>query len=179
MANRNLKDLSLEELMVRDATVSDDPIERHIILHLQRLRHQNKRLKDHIQKTSGWSHLKDVELWKPFDFYHYFCTKYVERYGHEYRQIGNIVLTYQKIDEFRLGGQIPKKDYKQFIDLAFGRYFNKINLPKISHICSSRLYNHIMANVNKFVSTDDFHNLDHDLLQEQEKFDQYVNKFTA
>lgn len=171
-----VKEFSLEDLMVREATLSDDPVEKNIIMHLQRLRHHNKRLKDHIEKTSAWSSMKDVELWKPFDFYHYFCSKYSERYGSEYPQTGYIVLTYQKIDEFRMVNRISKKEYKKFIDLAFEKYFNKVNLPRVGSVCSLRLYNYIMDD-NKFTSSAEFKDLDQDLVREQERFDHYVQKF--
>jgi len=167
--------LSLTELMIKDATISDDPIEKHIVAYLQKLKHQNKRLKDHIQKTGAWAKTKDVELWKPFDFYHYFCTKYCDRYGHEYSHAGSIVIAYQKIDEFRLGNQISKKAYKVFVDRAFERYFNKLNLPRLAHICSLRLYNHVMA--TNVVSADEYHQLDRDLAKENEKYEEYVRRF--
>ena len=176
MVLKSMTEFSLEELMVRDAMIDDDPVERHIILHLQRLRHQNKRLNDHIQKAGVWVNQMDVEFWKPFHFYHYFCNKYQERYSTEYRQSGNIVLGYQKIDEFRMQNQIAKKDYKQFIDLAFEKYFNKVNLPRISHICSVRLYNHLMK-PSKMVSSEDFYKLDKDLMQENTRFEEYIARF--
>ena len=65
--------MSLEELVIDGVlapSAKNDPIERSIIRTLLRLKNQNKRLKDHIEKTGMWAHLKDVDLWKPFDFYH-------------------------------------------------------------------------------------------------------------
>ena len=168
---------SLAELMIRDVLATHDIVERHIITFLQRLLHQNKRLKDHIQKTGAWTSLKDVNLWKPFDFYYYFCTKYQDRYSNEYRQSGNIVLTYQKIEEFRVSKQITKTDYKKFIDLAFSQYFNQINIPRIAHICSIRLYNHLMKSNGSLDTPEDYHVLDRGLLQEHEDFEKYVRKF--
>jgi hypothetical protein len=168
--------LGFEELMVRDALISDDPVEQHIIKKLQRLRHQNKRLKSHIEKTGTWAHLKEVDLWKPFDFYHYFCSKFQDRYGREYRQTGNIVLTYQKIDEFRIGNHLTKQEYKNFIDHSFEKYFNNINIPRIGHICNIRLYNHLMG--EKEASTpEEFHELDRELLKESAKFEEYIQEF--
>ena len=170
---------SLEQLMLRDALVTEDPVERHIISFLHRLLHQNKRLKDHIQKTGTWTSLKDVNLWKPFDFYYYFCTKYQDRYSNEYRQSGNIVLTYQKIEEFRITNQITKTDYKKFIDLAFSQYFNQINVPRIAHICSIRLYNHLVGGNGSLDTAEDYHMLDRGLMQEHEEFEKYVQKFNG
>jgi hypothetical protein len=115
--------LSLEEMIVSSATETKDPVEKHIIACLNRLRHQNKRLKEHIEKTGAWAHLKNVELWKPFDFYNYFCSKYRDRYGTEYRQTGSIVLAYHRIDQFRMENNISKQRYKDFIDKSFEKYF--------------------------------------------------------
>lgn len=172
MANSNL-----EEFLVRDATIANDPIELHIIRFLQRLRHQNKRLKDHIKKTGAWASIKDIESWRPFDFYHYFCVKYQERYGSEYRQSGNIVLTYKRIDEFRVGNNITKQKYRDFIDKAFEKHFNKINVPRIGHVCSSRLYNYLMKGTSEFYTAEEFHDLDRELIAENEKFEEAVKKF--
>lgn len=169
--------VSLDELMMRESLSTNDPVERHIILHLQRLQHQNKRLRDHIAKTGAWASLKDVDLWKPFDFFHYFTTKYQDRYGRAYRNIGNIVATYQTIDEFRLGNHITKKNFKKFIDLAFEKHFNNINVPRVAHICSPRLYNHLMTDTVETRTADQYRSLDRALIKEYEAFEQHVRDF--
>ena len=173
------KERTLEDLIVYDALLSDDLVEVHIIKHLQRLLHQNKRLRTHIEKTGAWAHLKDVMLWKPFDFYHYFCTKYQERYGSEYRLTGNLVVMYQQIDKFRIGNGITKLDYKKFIDIAFEKQFNKINIPHIAHLCSKTLYNHLMG-TDEYTTEEEYRSLDRTLVTEAAKFEEYaieMNKY--
>lgn len=174
--------VNLEELMIDGAlsgAARRDPVERSIIRHLMRLKHQNKRLRDHISKTGAWAHLKEIDLWKPFDFYHYFCTKYNEKYRKEYRQIGNVVRAYQKLDSFRLGNHITKKDFKKYIDRAFERYFTNINEPTIGHICAPMLYNHLMDEETKYSTPEDYHNLDQQLAKENEKFERYVRQLDS
>jgi hypothetical protein len=156
-----------------------DPVERSIIRHLMRLKHQNKRLRDHINKTGAWARLVEVDLWKPFHFFHYFCTKYHEKYRSEYQQIGNVVRAYQKIDSFRLGNHITKKDYKKFIDRAFERYFTNINIPTVAHICSPLLYNHLMEDCTQYSTPEDYHTLDQQLAKENEKFEEYVRQLDS
>jgi hypothetical protein len=164
-----------EDIIVNGALLTNDPVEQHLIRYMRRLQAQNKRLKEHIEKTGAWAHLKDVQGWKPFDFYHYFCTKYQERYGAEYRHTGNIVVTYQQIDQFRLGNNIEKADYKRFIDKAFSSHFNKINVPQVANLCSASLYNHIMG--TEELSTElEYRNLDQSIISEAEKFEEYARK---
>jgi len=174
--------VSVEDLMINSALAGKaqrDPVERSIIKKLIRLKHQNKRLRDHIEKTGAWAHLKEVVLWKPFDFYHYFCTKYHEKYRSEYRQVGNIVRAYQRIDSFQLGNHIDKKEYKQFIDRAFERYFTNISKPTIAHICTPTLYNYLMKEDAQFATPADYHRLDQVLAEENEKFESYVQQFDS
>jgi hypothetical protein len=171
--------VNLEELMIDGAlsgAARKDPVERSIIKQLMRLKHQNKRLRDHISKTGAWAHLKEIDLWKPFDFYHYFCTKYHEKYRKEYHQNGNIVRAYQKIDAFRLTNQITKQDYKKFIDRAFERYFTNVNVPTVAHICMPMLYNHLMGEDTQYATPEDYHNLEQQLAEENEKFERYVKQ---
>jgi len=168
---------NMEELMVDGVlgkSAREDPVERLIIKHLMRLKHQNKRLRDHIEKTGAWAHLKDVNSWKPFDFYHYFCTRFQEKYGKEYRQIGNVVRAYQRIDDFRSKYKISREDYKDFIDLAFRRYFTNVSAPTIAHACSYKLYNHLMDADLSCTTATEYHSLDRALSDENEKFKQYV-----
>ena len=160
-------------------TAQFDPVERSLIRCLMRLRHQNKRLRDHINKTGAWARLKQIDLWKPFDFYHYFCTKYHEKYRKEYRQAGNIVRAYQRIDMFRSNNKITKKEYKQFIDLAFERYFTNITMPTIAHICAPMLYNYLTGETAQYVTAKDFHTLDQQLAQENKRFEKYVKQLDS
>jgi len=168
---------NLDEILIRGALYSEDPVEHHIIKHLLKLRHQNKRLKDHIEKTGGWAQLKDIALWKPFDFYHYFCTKFLDRYGREYHSIGNIVLTYQRIEAFRKKHHITKQEYKEFIDTAFEKYFNKISIPIVAHLCNVKLYEHLMGDGDSFSTAEDYHELDRDLVVESAKFEDHVREW--
>lgn len=168
--------LTIDELIIENALEKNDPVERYILKTLKKLQQQNKRLKDHIAKTGAWANIKDVDLWKPFDFYNYFCSKYSERYGKEYKQTGNLVLAYKKIDEFRISHKITKKDYKKFISKAFNRHFNKVHIPRISHIFNIKLYNMIMGD-EVFTTPEEYQNLDRELLLDSEKFDNYVNEF--
>lgn len=168
--------INIEEMLVSGAIVTDDPVERHVARCLQRLRHQNKRLQGHIEKTGAWAHLKTVDLWKPFDFYHYFTTKFREKYQREYKNVGNLVRAYARIDEFRMQNQIKKQTYKEFIDTAFERYFNNINVPSVAHICSKRLFNHLMGQNGTFVSAQQYHALDAQLAKENEEFEEYLKQ---
>jgi hypothetical protein len=162
--------------MINGVLASDDPVERSIVRYLYKLTHQNKRLKDHIEKTGAWAHMKAVDTWRPFDFYHYFCAKYQEKYRREYRQAGNIVRAYQRIEAFRLGNHISKKQYKAFIEMAFERYFNNINMPTIAYICSPKLFEHLMGEEAHYATPQEYHNLDQALAKENEKFEAYVNE---
>lgn len=169
--------INLEKLMINNALFGkgrDDPVERSIIKTLIRLKHQNKRLRDHIEKTGAWAHLMEINLWKPFHFYHYFCNKFHDKYRREYQQPGNIVRAYQRIDTFRLSNKISKKDYKKFIDRAFERYFTNINIPTIAHICAPMLYNHLMDDTIQYTTPKDYFKLDQQLMKENEKFEKYV-----
>lgn len=168
--------IEYEELLIASALQENDPVEQHILKTLRKLKQQNERLKEHISKTGAWANIKDVDLWKPFDFYNYFCTKYRERYSKEYRQTGNLVLAYQRIDDFRIQHKITKKDYKKFIEKAFNRHFNNVQVPRISHIFSIKLYNMMMENA-AYTSAEEYRQLDRELVRESEKFDQYVNEF--
>jgi len=49
--------------------LTDDPVEIHILKFFDRVLNQNKRLKSHIEKTGAWTSIKDIETWKPYDFY--------------------------------------------------------------------------------------------------------------
>jgi hypothetical protein len=171
--------VNLEELMIDNALIGEarnDPVERSIARQLIRLKHQNKRLKDHIEKTGAWAHLKEIRLWKPFDFYHYFCTKFREKYRREYYQIGNIVRAYQHIEAFRSENEISKKEYKQFIDRAFERYFTNITVPTIAHICTPALYEYLMHETVQFSTPAEYHSLDRQLKAENDKFEEYVRQ---
>lgn len=168
----------LEELAVKAALVTNDPVERHIIECLQRLRYQNKRLKTHIEKTRAWPTMKAIDTWMPFDFYNYFCTKFKARYGREYNATGNIVAVYSNLQKFYVGNGITKSNYKDFIDKAFEKYFNKVNAPRISAICNKNLYEHLMGE-KKLSSSEDFRKMDQEIMDEAEKFERKVAEFNA
>lgn len=153
---------------------TDDPVELHILEHLQRLQYQNKRLLEHIDQTHAWSKLKKVEEWKPYDFYHYFCNRYSEICRKQYRSEHNLTRVYQRIEEFIRINKITNKEYKSFIDSAFERYFNSVNAPHIGHICSPNLFSHLMHRPARLVSQTEYFKLDHQLELENEQFEQYV-----
>jgi hypothetical protein len=163
----------LERLAVDAALIVDDPVERHLVEHLQHLKYQNKRLKTNIDKTVAWPEMKQVDMWKPFDFYNYFCLKFKTRYGREYHATGNIVLVYNNIERFYLENNIEKAAYKDFIDRAFEKYFNKVNSPRVASVCSIDLYQHLMGDT-EFHHPSEYRKLDQDILDEAEKFEEKV-----
>ena len=65
-----------KEIIASSLTISlqwEDPVEEHICKELIKLKIQNERYKAHIEKTASWIHIKDINGWKSFDFYNYFC----------------------------------------------------------------------------------------------------------
>lgn len=153
---------------------TDDPVELHIIEYLQKLQYQNRRLMEHIEQTNTWAQLKKVEEWKPFDFYHYFCTKYSEICHKEYKAEQNLARVYRRIEEFIKTTKIDNKEYKKFIDLAFERFFNAVNAPHIGHLCSSNLFSHLMRRPVRLTSQSEYFALDQQLERDNEKFERYV-----
>lgn len=152
-----------------------DPVELHIIEYLQKLQYQNRRLLEHIEQTNSWTHLKKIENWKPYDFYHYFCNKYEEICHKQYRTETNLARVYRRIEEFIRTTKIDNREYKKFINLAFERFFNAVNAPHIGHICSSNLFSHLMRRPVRLTSQSEYYALDQQLEQENEQFERYVN----
>jgi hypothetical protein len=151
-----------------------DVVEQHIVTYLAKVRQQNEKLQMYINKTSAWTHMKRINDWKPFDFYNYFCNQYQDRYRKEYHLSGSLVRAYQRIEDFMLKNNITKKEYKEFIDRAFDRYFNGVNTPHISHICSTYLYSFLQ---NGHMTTHkEIQKLDVQLIQENKKFEDYMKK---
>jgi len=165
-----------DEMLLRDAVWSEDPVERYLMRKLINLTKQNNRLKEHIDGTSTFSKMRPIDTWRPFDFFHYFCTKYRERYNKEFKKNGNSVRIYHKINTFRATNDISKDVYKEFIDKAFAGYFNNINTPTISHICSPKLYSYLMQPQNNIKSSSDLIDLDKALANENANFEKYMDE---
>jgi hypothetical protein len=153
-----------------------DPIELHILHHLDHLRQQNLRLRTYVQKAGIWADLKDTKTWKPFHFLHYFCNLYEQKYKRGYRIEGNMVKAYQRIELFMKKNKIPNEEYREFIELAFARYFTPTNVPILASICSASLYNHLMTRRVRPIKSDDWYDLDMLMKQESEEFEQFVNE---
>lgn len=168
--------IDTDELLVSDAVWSNDPVERYLMKKLINLTNQNDRLKSHIDSTSTLAKSRPIDTWTPFNFFHYFCTKYRERYNREFKKNGNTTRIYYRIDKFRTSNGITKKEYKKFIDLAFSGYFNNINTPKVAHICSPKLYNYLMAPDNDVKSAKDLRDLDSILEAENREFEKYMKE---
>jgi len=130
-----------EENQVSYAVQNDDPIETHIVEVVVKLRQQNVRLKDYVAKSGVWAEMKKVEEWKPFDMYHYFCLLYRRKYKREHTSgNGNMFRAYSKIEAFARVNKISNAQYKDFIDIAFARFFNDYKLPSIAHVYSAKFY---------------------------------------
>jgi hypothetical protein len=157
---------------LRGVAVTEDPVEIHILEHIDKLRQQNKRLKEHIDRTGVGIHIKDVDEWKPFDFYKYFCVLYRNKYNREYKQHGSVVLTYQKIEAFKLVNKIENANYKEFIERAFSHHFNAVTVPVIGNMCSARLFTFLMHKKARLAGRDDLHSLDMEILKETQEFDE-------
>jgi hypothetical protein len=163
------------EICLANVVDTNDPVEIHILEQLQKLQYQNKRLLEHIGQTNTWSKLKKTEEWKPYDFYHYFCTRYSEICRKQYHPEQNLTRVYQRIEEFVHINKITNKEYKQFIDSAFERYFNAVNTPHVGHICSANLFAHLMRRPVRVTQTDYF-KLDQQLELENDQFEKYVRE---
>jgi len=166
-----------------DITVSlsiartDDPIELHILKYLKELQVLNRKFKKHIEDTGRWIHLKDLKTWQAYDFFNYFNFKYKEKYDKPYTLRGNVVKAYLRIEEFISKYGISHADYKEFIDLAFSRYFNFFVIPAIGSICSPSLYNRIMhpnSCGNRVKSRDDLTALDRRIEEENKIFERSI-----
>jgi len=160
-------------------SITDDIVELHILAFLEKLKSQNKRYKDIIEKTRSWTDLKKIEEWKAFDFYHYFCKKYVDKYDKEYKLNGSVTRAYSRIVAFLADNNIKNDMYKEFISLAFSRHFNVIFKPVLGNICSVALYDKLMGHVSTpkvRVTADDLSELDRRLAKENEKFEKEIQE---
>lgn len=164
------------DLFIQRVAVTKDPIERHILSILFKLKQQNKRLKEHIDKSGGWLELKDISAWKGFDFYNYFLRKYKEKYGEDYQQKGNTVKAYDRIHKFLKENSISNVSYKEFMDLSFSRYFTVVCIPVLGNLCSISLYNRLMQ-INKKNTKDDFYALDQKIQDEADDFEKEIKEF--
>jgi hypothetical protein len=154
--------------------LTDDPIELHILNQLGKLRQQNTRLKAHIEKTAAWTHLKEIDSWKPYDFYNYFCAKYQEKYKREFRLSGSIVRAYDRIEAFVKKNKLSNDTYKTFIDLAFSRYFNVVIKPVLGNLCSPSLFERLMGIASTPSTTEDLFALDQVISNESAVFEKEI-----
>lgn len=169
--------MSSKETISPLVSTTTDPIEIHILVVLSKLLKQNIRYKEMLKKTKGWTELKEISSWKPFDFYNYFCVKYSEKYNKEYRIRGSLVRAYKRIEAFIQEMKISNSEYQDFIDLAFSRYFNKVVTPVLGHICSSSLYYRLVdGSVKKKPTRDDLFELDSSIAKESEKFQEELKE---
>ena len=151
-----------------------DPVEDHIARELIKLKIQNERYKSHIDKTASWIHIKDIKSWKSFDFYHYFCYKFREKYKKEFRLTGSIARAYNRLDAFTSGNNIDNQSYKDFIDLAFSRYFNMVIQAELGNIVSPSLYEKLMGKKAKITKVDDLFELDQLIEEESRQFEEEI-----
>ena len=149
--------------------ITDDPVEVHIVRYLSDLIKQNKRLKDHVSKTGSWVEHKDIESWKPFDFYNFFTTLYQNKYNKEYPDRGSIVRQYQRIESFMKSNEITNEEYKKFIEEAFVRRFNSVNKPSIAAITSPTLYKFITRKSARKTTPEDLLKLDQKMASLEEE----------
>ena len=161
-----------EEIVVDNTAVTKDPVEVQIIKHIKKLQMQNSRMQSQIQKTGSWLHVKEVVKWTSYDFYNYFCIKFSEKYNREYRNCGNITKSYAKIDDFLGASGIGNQNYKDFIDLAFSRYFNSVTIPLLGNMCSLTLYKKLCGNSK--INEDNLYSIDSAIAKESEKFEKAI-----
>ena len=151
-----------------------DPVEEHISRELLKLKIQNQRYKSHISKTASWIHIKDLKSWKSYDFYHYFCYKFREKYKKEFKLTGSIARAYNRIEAFTKTNKIANEDYKGFIDLAFSRYFNMVIQPILGNAVSPSLYEKLMGKKAKVTKVSDLFELDQLIARESEQFEEEI-----
>lgn len=153
-----------------------DIIELHILQQLYKLQQQNSRMRTDLSRSGKSAHVKELSAWKPYDFYYYFCTKYQEQYTKEYHLMGNEVRAYERIEAFQRINKISNEEYKEFIDLAFSRYFNFAIIPVIGNICSASLYEYLMGVKVKKTTVNDLQQLDIRLAKENEEIEKYLQE---
>lgn len=164
--------MNKNDIIVDNTAVTQDPIEVYIIRHIKKLQMQNSRMHSQIQKTGAWLNVKEIEKWTSYDFYNYFCIKYSEKYNKEYRNMGNLTKSYAKIDEFISKTGIKNQDYKEFIDIAFSRYFNAVTIPLLGNICSITLFKQLCGTLK--MNSNDTYAVEMAILKESEKFEQAI-----
>jgi hypothetical protein len=160
------------DVIVDNTAVTKDPIEVLIIKHIKKLQMQNSRMHSQIQKTGSWLHVKDITKWTSYDFYNYFCIKFSEKYNREYRNSGNITKSYAKIDDFLGASGIGNQNYKDFIDLAFSRYFNSVTIPLLGNMCSMTLYKKLCGTSK--IREENTYSIDAAIAKESEKFEKAI-----
>lgn len=164
--------MNKDEVVVDNTAVTQDPIEVHIIRHIKKLQTQNSRMHSQIQKAGAWLNVKDVNKWTSYDFYNYFCIKYAEKYNKEYRNMGNLTKSYAKIDDFIAKNGIDNADYRDFIDIAFSRYFNAVTIPLLGNICSLTLFKQLCGSSR--LNQDNTYALEAAIMKESEKFEKAI-----
>lgn len=155
--------------LILGVALTDDPVEIHIIQHVDKLIKQNKRLKAHISKTGEWVPDKNLADWKPFDFYNYFRLLYRNKYMTEFPGAGDLVRQYRRIESFMKTNDISNEEFKKFMDDAFARRFNSVNKPTIGSLTSKTLYKFIMLKNVRNTTPQDLIKLDQQLEKEQEE----------
>lgn len=165
--------ISEKKKLQLNGVVTEDPIEREIMLYLHKLILQNKRFKEYIEKTGAWTHIKDVNSWKSFDFLNYFKVKHREKYNKEYRVVGSVVRAYIRIEKFMQECGLSNAEYKEFIDLAYSRYFNAVVMPMLGNVCSKHLFERLMGRKVR-LSSEELFELDQVIASESEKFENEI-----
>jgi hypothetical protein len=114
----------------------------------------------YVAKSGLWANLKEIGSWKPYDFYHYFTSCYRQKYRVEYEDGNSMVRAYQDMETFQKLNNISNAEYKRFIDLAFSRHFNAINIPVAGHMCNKDLYQKLIGQTVRQVRAKDWFSLD-------------------
>lgn len=158
----------------KTVSYTEDLVERHIYSYFCEIKSKNDRYHDHIEKASSWIKIKSVDSWKPYDFYNYFEEKYREKYGKDIRKKGSKAVIYKRIEDFMVLYGISNEDYKEFLDKCFSRYFNQIILPQIGNIVSPSLYNRMMGELPKKVTSEELLEIDDMVAEENSKFEDEI-----
>jgi len=158
-----------------DGMITNDPVEIHIYNEFMSLRATNERLRRYVDQSGKSAELKDINIWKPYDFLKYFCKLYYDKYKKEYNVKGNVVRAYNKISMFMGENHINNQSFKDFIEYAFNRYFTDARVPVLGNVCSAKLYNRLMVASAKDASRVDKFSLDEALKNESLAFEEYVH----
>lgn len=165
--------------LMRNVITTKDPVELCIAKEVNDLRSRLDRLLSYVEKSGARAKLKDYKLWKPYDFFHYFCTLYQEKYRKEYKVTGSIVRAYQRIEEFKEVNNISNEEYITFMEIAFNQYFNLNKQAVIGSICSYKLFNYLMNDNKKHIERSDWMGLDAQIKLENKKFLRYIEEDDA